>query len=105
MDEHAFGINVADLQVPGFFETEAQGIDGPEIDSDAFDAAGIDDRVYLIDRKDFRERLGVLEFHGCQRFPGSLASSGVEELDAGVGDTHGPVGELLDVLEVQEVAP
>ena len=104
VDHHALAIDIAELQVPGLIEPESHGVGGPVEQGDSLDPARVDDGVDLVDGEDFGEGLGLLELHGGERFPGTLASSCVEELDAGEGDSDGAVGELLFVFEVQEVA-
>ncbi len=104
VNHHPLRIDVTDLQVTCLFEPEPHAVGGPEIQGDPFNAAGIDDRVDLLDGQDFRERLGRLQLHRGERFPGPFTRPGVKELDAGEGDANATVGELLFVLEVQEVS-
>ena len=46
----------------------------------------------------------VLQLHGCQRLPVAATSASVEELDARIRNAERTVGELLLVLETQEVS-
>ena len=56
----------------------------------------------LIWRKDFRQRLDVLQFGFGECSPLPAASAGEEELDATEGDAERSIGELFFDLEMQE---
>jgi hypothetical protein len=90
------------LKVQSFLHAESQGIDCPEVGRHSLGRAVVDDGMNLLDRKNFRQALDVLEFHLGQGFPVSLAGSGVEELDSREGDTQGTISEIPFVLEVEK---
>ena len=57
----------------------------------------------FLDGHDNGKSLYVLQFELLERFPATFAGFGKEELNPGEGNTHGTVGELLLVLEHEEV--
>ena len=73
------GVNVTDLQVQSFFESQSHRVNRPDVNSDAFDFAGVNDLVYLQHRKDFRKCLGIGDFDLPQGRPVSLATVRIEE--------------------------
>ena len=81
-------INVPDLQMQTFFESQSHGVHGPQVDSDSLDLAGGDDLMDLRDRQHLRKRLGVGNLDLPQGRPVSLASVQIEESDAIKGDSQ-----------------
>ncbi len=102
VDQSTSGVDVADLQMKSFVEPEPQGVDGPEEGLHPEGCGGIDDGMNLVDGQHFGERVNVLQLEHGEDLPVPFASDGVEELDAGKGDSKGAVGEQVIVLEVQE---
>jgi len=104
MNEHPFGVDVADLEMEGLLQSESQGIDGPEEALHGRLVDGVDELI------DFRsgEDGGELGLFGDAQLaeggPLSGASVVVEELETGVGDLEGIAFPLLVVLDEQEVS-
>lgn len=100
---HSLRIDVGDLQVPSFVESQSKGIGGPEVGGDSRDVGRGDDLMNLIDGQNLGQGFDVLQLHGGEGFPRPFAGSGVEELDSGESDSHGTVRELFFILDEQEV--
>ncbi len=105
VDHLALGVDVADLQVQSFAQTQAQRIDGPEEDSQALGVGGQDDLANLFSCDYFGQRIFVLEFEHRQDVPAAWAGDAIKELDAGERDAECSVGGFLLVAEVEKVAP
>lgn len=105
VDQTTSRIDITDLKVQSLLQTQAQRVDGPEVDGHARLATMVDDLMDLRDREHFRQALDVLNLHRSERLPLTTAGACVEELDATVSDTQRTGGELPVVLEVEEVLP
>ena len=56
VNHHAFRVEIADFEIESFFQSEAQRIDGPEIDSVASVPNGGHDLVDFVDGQDIGQR-------------------------------------------------
>ena len=103
VNQHPLAIDVADLQVQPFLEPKSQRVDRPEVGTVVVRADGVDETPHLIDREHVGESLLLADAEPLECRPVAGRGVGIEELDAAVGDPERPGGELLVVLEVEEV--
>ena len=68
-------------RLQSFFEPQSHRVDGPQVDRDSLDRAGIDDLVDLRDGEDFGKRLGTFDFQLTERVPVTRAGDAKEELE------------------------
>lgn len=104
MDQHPLSINVGDLEMQCFLESESHRIDGPE---EALHGGLADRRHELIhfgDREDGREFGLVDNAEFSQRSPIARTRLSVKELDPGIGDLERVGLPSLLVLDEQELA-
>jgi hypothetical protein len=104
VQEHAFGINVADLQLEPFTQTQTAGVDGGETNAVIQEGDARQHPARLRGREDdgqFELSIGADE---CDLGRPGLAESFLpEELDGTEGLGGSLAGDLLDRLEMDEV--
>ena len=96
--EHPLAVDVADLQVQPFLESQAERVDRPEVGPVVGRADGVDESSHLVDREHVGERLRPGDAEPLERRPVAGRGVGVEELDAAVGDLQRRGGELASFL-------
>jgi len=104
VQEHPLGINVADLQLEPFPQTQATGIDGDQTDALIQEGDARQHPARLGGREDdgqFELSIGANEFD--LGGPGTAESFLPEELDGAEGLGGSLAGDLLDRLEMDEV--
>lgn len=104
MQEHAFGIDVAHVDVKTFVQAQTAGIDGGQTDTMVEKGNVIEQAAHFGGREDdgqFELKVGAsqLDFGGPESLEGFLP----EELDGAKGLGGGLAGNLLDGLEMEEV--
>ncbi len=104
MQEHASGINVAHLQLEGFTQTQAAGIDRSQSNAMVDELHLAEDATHLGGREDdgqfeLRGGAGELDLGG----PGPLKGFLPEELEGAQSLGGGLAGELLGGLEMEEI--
>jgi len=104
VQEHAFGINVADLQPEAFTQTQAAGVDGREADAVVQQGDTRQHAAHLGRGEDdgqFELGIGADEFYLGR--PGPAQGFLPEEFDGAEGLGGGLAGDLLDGFEMNEV--
>ena len=102
VNHHAFRVNISDVQIESFFQSQAEGVHRPEKSGHALRLAAVNDLMDLLDGQHFRQRLDVLNLHLSQRLPFTPTRARVEKLHAGERHSQRATGELLVILQVQE---
>jgi hypothetical protein len=89
--------------VPPLGESEAEGIDGPEIGAVVGRADGGDEASDLVRGEDVGEAFLPGDAEALECGPVSECGVRIEELNTAVSDAEGSGGEVAVVLEVEEV--
>jgi len=103
MDLESLPVNIGDLKVKGFMESESQAIDGGEVDLVVQGCRGGEEPPDLLHTEDGGETVRGLSPKECEGVPVALEDVLIEEADATVADTHGRWGEAIDVFAVEKV--
>lgn len=103
VDEHPAGVEVADLEMQGFLQAEAERIAGPEEALQDRFADGGDQLIDFGDREDGGKFSLLADAEVFESGPVTRAGARVEELESGVGDLQGVGSPLLIILDVQQV--
>lgn len=101
MKHHARAVDVSDIYVEGFAESESAGVEAPEVCFVVQGTDGADDGMDLVDAQDigkFSPSLGTNQWER-RTFQGMSE----EEHDCGVDDLHGVRSELLVILQVEQI--
>jgi len=104
VQEHALGIDVADLQPKAFAQTQAAGVDGGQTDAVIQEGNTSQHAARLRGREDdgqFELSIGADEFHLGR--PGTAEGFFPEEFDGAERLGGSLAGDLLDGLEMDEV--
>ena len=104
VEEHALGINVADLQAQAFAQAQAAGIDGDQADAMIQGGDGGQDAAHFRGGEDdgqFELGIGADQFQLVR--PRAMESFFPEELDGADGLGAGLAGDLFFALEEDEV--
>ena len=81
MDQSAIRIDVTDLQVQSFAQSQSHRIDGPEVNRHALTRTSVNDLVNLLGRDDFRQGLGTFDFQLMQCVPVARTGDAKKELE------------------------
>ena len=81
MDQSAIRIDVTDLQVQSFAQSQSHRIDGPEVNRHALTRTSVNDLVNLLGRDDFRQGLGTFDFQLMQCVPVARTGDTKKELE------------------------
>jgi hypothetical protein len=103
VDHHPGRVDIGDLEVEALGESEAEGVDGPEISPVVGRADGGDEATDLVRGEDVGEASLPGDAEASEGGPVSGCGVSIEELDAAVSDAEGSGGEVPLVLEVEEV--
>ncbi len=102
MHEPTGGINVTDLEMQGFVESESHRIDGPKEHEHPLCGGGRDETVYLVDGQHLGQGVDVLQFQHPEDFPVSFAGDGEEEFDTRECNAERSVSKSSLVFEMEE---
>ena len=105
VNQTASAIDVRDLQVRAFLQTQTAGVDRAEAYVVPERTDMLQDQPHLLDAQHDRERPLARRANHPEHVPFTGERLLVEELDAGQRDGHRRSGILLDVPDVQEVLP
>jgi hypothetical protein len=102
-DHHADGIDIGDLEVETFLESEAAGIDGREVGIilKGFDLGRNASGFFKAENS--RESSFILGSEDSEDVPVSLENMFVKEAYAAIADAHGIGGPVIHVLSVEEI--
>ena len=97
MDDHPRAVDVADLQIQTFLETQPQRVDGPEEGLVVWRAHGVDQAPHFGDAQDVGQALGPGDVEVLEGEPVARDGMGVEEDDAAGGDLQ-RAGRILSLV-------
>ena len=103
MDDHPRAVDVADLEIQTFLETQPQRVDGPEVGFVVRSTHGVDETTNFRDAQDIRQGLGSGKADVPESLPVARDGVGVEEDDAAGSDLQRTGKVLSLVLEVEPV--
>ena len=103
MDDHTLGVNIGNLKVEGFVESETQAIDGGEVDLVVKGSGRFKELPDFLKAEDSGEAVFGLGADEREGMPVAFEDMLVEEFDTTVADAHGSGGEAVNVFAVQEV--
>ena len=104
VDEHPRGtVDIGDLKMGAFLKPQPAGVDGGEAGAVERQADTAKDRSNLFRAQDHRELLLPGGPNEGESAPLSLEGFLIEELDATKSNGAGSAGELLDILEIEEI--
>ena len=88
VNHHALGIEITNLQVESFLQSQAQRIDGPEVSRVAMLRDGPDQPMHFVDGQHCGEGLLFGAAQILEHVPLAWFGDGIEELDAAVRDAQ-----------------
>lgn len=102
LDLEARAVKIGDLKVQGFMESEAQAIDGGQVDLVVERGGGREEPLDFLHTEHGGEPMRDLRAYEREGSPIALADVLVEEADTTVAEAHGGGGEAIDVFAVEE---
>jgi hypothetical protein len=104
MDVEALAVNVSDLEEEGFMESQAQAIDGGQVDLVVARSGGREEPLDLLHAEDGGKPVGDLRTNEREGMPIAFEDVLIEEANPAIAEAHGGGGEVVDIFAVQEVA-
>jgi len=105
MNKHPFGVDIGNLEMECFLESESERIDGGEEAQHGglFDEFQKD--LNFVDSENGRQLEFLLDLEFFESWPIARAGFRKEEFQGAVSDVDGAVAPLSLVLDVEEVIP
>ena len=103
MNAHAIFIDVVDLKIKGFLQSEATGIDSGKISFVLRRTDGFKDGLNFIEAQYGRQPLFAFCAYQFQGVPFAFKYVNKKEFDAAVADAQSSRGPFIDVSTVQEI--